>query len=124
MSEVQGRRRALFGSLEDDEADGDAGWRCCGTTTAADWGSTDRDLEAAEEWLEDWRVAVAEPRGAATGPVVQAVRDALADDLDAPAAAAAIRRWSVATNEGADRSEEGAGGVIRTLVDARLGLLL
>ena len=90
----------------------------------ADWEWTDRDLEAAEEWLEDWRVAVAEPRGAATGPVVQAVRDALADDLDAPAAAAAIRRWSVATNEGADRSEEGAGDVIRTLVDARLGLLL
>ena len=90
----------------------------------SDWEWTDRDLEAAEEWLEDWRVAVAEPRGAATGPVVQAVRDALADDLDAPAAAAAIRRWSVATNEGADRSEEGAGDVIRTLVDARLGLLL
>ena len=90
----------------------------------SDWEWTDRDLEAAEEWLEDWRVAVAEPRGAATAPVVQAVRDALADDLDAPAAAAAIRRWSVATNEGADRSEEGAGDVIRALVDARLGLLL
>jgi L-cysteine:1D-myo-inositol 2-amino-2-deoxy-alpha-D-glucopyranoside ligase len=90
----------------------------------SDWEWTDRDLEAAEEWLQDWRVAVAEPWGAATGPVVQAVRDALSDDLDAPAAAAAVRRWSVATNEGADRSEEGAGDVVRALVDARLGLLL
>jgi L-cysteine:1D-myo-inositol 2-amino-2-deoxy-alpha-D-glucopyranoside ligase len=90
----------------------------------SDWEWRQADLERAEEWLEDWRVAVAQPRGAATAAVVQAVRDALADDLDAPAAAAAIRRWSVATNEGADLSEPGAGDVVRALVDARLGILL
>jgi L-cysteine:1D-myo-inositol 2-amino-2-deoxy-alpha-D-glucopyranoside ligase len=67
---------------------------------------------------------VSQPLGAATRPVVEAVRAALADDLDAPAATEAVRRWSVATNEGADRSEPGAGEVIRRLVDARLGIAL
>ena len=90
----------------------------------SDWEWTDADLSVAETWLEDFRVAVAEPEGAATGPLVAAVREALAGDLDAPAALEAVRRWSVATNEGADRSEAGAGDVVRRLLDARLGLLL
>jgi L-cysteine:1D-myo-inositol 2-amino-2-deoxy-alpha-D-glucopyranoside ligase len=87
-----------------------------------DWEWTDRDLSVAQAWLADLRAAVAQERGAATGPLVAAVRQALATDLDAPAAAEAIRRWSVATNEGADRSEPGAGEVVRRLVDARLGI--
>ena len=44
--------------------------------------------------------------------------------LDAPAAVAAVQAWAVATNDGADRTQAGAGEVIRRLVDARLGLLL
>jgi L-cysteine:1D-myo-inositol 2-amino-2-deoxy-alpha-D-glucopyranoside ligase len=90
----------------------------------SDWEWTDRDLSQAQTWLADWRAAVSQPLGAATRPVVEAVRAALADDLDAPAATEAVRRWSVATNEGADRSEPGAGEVIRRLVDARLGIAL
>jgi len=89
----------------------------------ADWEWTARDLIDAETWLADWRSAVARPAGAASAPVVEAVREALAIDLDAPAATEAVRRWSAATNE-ADRSEQGAGEVIRRLVDARLGILL
>ncbi|CAA9336413.1 MAG: L-cysteine:1D-myo-inosityl 2-amino-2-deoxy-alpha-D-glucopyranoside ligase MshC [uncultured Nocardioidaceae bacterium] len=92
----------------------------------SDWNWTDADLRRAQTWLTDWRVAVRESsgsgRGAATAPVVHEVREALADDLDAPSATEAVRRWSVATNEGADRSEQGAGDVIRRLVDARLGI--
>jgi L-cysteine:1D-myo-inositol 2-amino-2-deoxy-alpha-D-glucopyranoside ligase len=90
----------------------------------SDWEWTPADLGVAETWLEDWRVAAREPRGAATAPVVSAVRAALANDLDAPAAVAAVRRWSVATNEGADRFEPAAGEVIRTLVDGCLGIEL
>ena len=71
----------------------------------SDWEWTGDDLRVAEEWLADWRAAVARPEGAATAPVVEAVRAALADDLDAPAAVDAVRRWAVATNEGADTSE-------------------
>ena len=90
----------------------------------SDWEWTDADLRRAQTWLADWRAAVAQPRGAATGPVVSAVRQALAEDLDAPAAIEAVRQWSVATNDGADRSEPGAGDVVRRLLDARLGILL
>jgi L-cysteine:1D-myo-inositol 2-amino-2-deoxy-alpha-D-glucopyranoside ligase len=90
----------------------------------SDWEWTGDDLRVAEEWLAEWRAAVARPAGAATAPVVEAVRAALAHDLDAPAAVDAVRRWAVATNEGADNSEPGAGDVVRRLVDASLGLSL
>jgi len=90
----------------------------------SDWEWTDADLRRAQTWLADWRAAVAQPRGAATGPVVSAVRHALAEDLDAPAAIEAVRRWSVATNEGAENSESEAGDVVRRLLDARLGIRL
>ena len=90
----------------------------------SDWEWTDADLRRAQTWLADWRAAVAQPRGAATGPVVSAVRQALAEDLDAPAAIEAVRRWSVATNEGAENSESEAGDVVCRLLDARLGIRL
>ena len=90
----------------------------------SDWEWTDADLERAEDRLLSLRHAVSLPEGAATGALVAEVREALADDLDAPRALAALRRWEVATNEGADRSEPGAGDVVRRLVDARLGVLL
>ena len=88
----------------------------------SDWEWT--DLERAQDRLASLRHAVSLPEGAATAAVVSEVREALADDLDAPRALAALRRWEVATNEGADRSEPGAGDVVRRLVDARLGVLL
>ena len=90
----------------------------------SDWEWTTEDLETATSWLGEIREAVAQPYGASTAPVVAQVREALADDLDAPAALAAVRRWAAATTEGTDRSETGAGDVIRRLLDARLGLAL
>ena len=90
----------------------------------SDWEWTSRDLVDAETWLAAWRTAVEQPTGAATAPVVKAVREALADDLDAPAATEAVERWSMATNEGDGGPEQGAGEVVRRLVDARLGILL
>ena len=94
----------------------------------SDWEWTEEELRGGESWLAEWRVAVetssGSGMGAATGPAVVAVRQALAEDLDAPAATEAVRRWARATNEGADRSERGAGEVIRELVDARLGIAL
>jgi L-cysteine:1D-myo-inositol 2-amino-2-deoxy-alpha-D-glucopyranoside ligase len=89
-----------------------------------DWEWTDADLEGAVALLEDLRLAVARPTGAATSSVVRGVRHALAEDLDAPMALQALRRWAAATNDGTDRSEPGAGEVVRRLVDARLGIRL
>jgi L-cysteine:1D-myo-inositol 2-amino-2-deoxy-alpha-D-glucopyranoside ligase len=90
----------------------------------SDWEWTDADLQRAEESLASLRAAVEQPEGAATSALVPAVRQALADDLNAPLALTALQRWALATNEGADRSEPGAGHVVRQLVDARLGVLL
>ena len=90
----------------------------------SDWEWTDKDLGWALEVLPSLRRAVAQTSGAATGPVVEEVLAALADDLDAPRALEALRGWEVATNEGADRSEPGAGDVIAQLADAALGLQL
>jgi L-cysteine:1D-myo-inositol 2-amino-2-deoxy-alpha-D-glucopyranoside ligase len=89
-----------------------------------DWEWTTADLEWAQDALPALRAAVAETNGARTGPVVAAVLAALPDDHDAPRALDAFRRWEVATNEGADLSEPGAGEVIRRLADAALGLEL
>jgi L-cysteine:1D-myo-inositol 2-amino-2-deoxy-alpha-D-glucopyranoside ligase len=90
----------------------------------SDWEWTDGDLERAQELLATLRAAVQRPEGAVTTALVPAVRRALADDLNAPLALTALQRWAVATNDGADRSESGAGDVVRRLVDARLGVLL
>ena len=89
-----------------------------------DWEWTDADLQGAVALLEDLRLAVARPTGAVTSSVVRGVRHALAEDLDAPMALQALRRWAAATNDGTDRSEPGAGEVVRRLVDARLGIHL
>ena len=90
----------------------------------SDWEWTGADLTRAEELLASLRAAVQRPGGAATSSVVRGVREALAEDVDAPRALATLQRWALATNEGVDRSEPGAGDVVRRLVDARLGVLL
>ena len=73
--------------------------------------------------LDAWRLAVAAGAGAPAGPVVETVLAALADDLDAPRAAAAIEEWAVAPRAGATDDPD-AGTTIRALADAALGLRL
>ncbi len=92
----------------------------------SDWEWDQADVPAAEARLEAWRAAVAAPAGAPTGPVVDAVLAALADDLDAPTALRLLDRWaeaSAVTDLGED-SEPGAGEVVRALADAALGVAL
>ena len=54
-------------------------------------------LRDAEERLAQWRAACAAPVAAPAAPVVAEVRSALAEDLDTPAALAAIDRWAMQT---------------------------
>jgi L-cysteine:1D-myo-inositol 2-amino-2-deoxy-alpha-D-glucopyranoside ligase len=75
----------------------------------SDWEWTDADLQRAEESLASLRAAVEEPEGAATSALVPAVRQALADDLNAPLALSALQRWALATNEGVGWSTPGSG---------------
>ncbi|HLR85648.1 MAG TPA: cysteine--1-D-myo-inosityl 2-amino-2-deoxy-alpha-D-glucopyranoside ligase [Nocardioidaceae bacterium] len=84
-----------------------------------DWEWTDDDLPAAERRIARWRTAldhdtVADPRA-----LVADVRAALADDLDAPTALAAVDAWAEATLAG------GSGGEardVRAALDSLLGL--
>lgn len=84
-----------------------------------DWEWTDAQLTQARERLARWRAAVARPAGAAAGPVLDAVRRALADDLNSPAALAAVDAWASASGDDA-----GAPALVRALVDALLGIAL
>jgi L-cysteine:1D-myo-inositol 2-amino-2-deoxy-alpha-D-glucopyranoside ligase len=103
----------------------------------ADWEWTDDVLAEAHRRLERWRAAVApagtgagdEVRavsGAAPAPaaaVLAAVRERLADDLNAPGAVAAVDAWadSVLAAGGAAPQE---ADLVRDTVDALLGVVL
>ncbi|MDP3969473.1 MAG: cysteine--1-D-myo-inosityl 2-amino-2-deoxy-alpha-D-glucopyranoside ligase [Nocardioides sp.] len=88
-----------------------------------DWEWTPDQLATADADLARWRSAVLPGAGAVTAPVVAVVLEALADDLDAPRAVAAIDGWADATLLGAT-DDPAAGDVVRRLVDAALGIAL
>lgn len=80
-------------------------------------------LADAVERLARWRAAVSRPDGPSADALVEEVREALADDLDSPAALAAVDRW--AALQGAEGgTDEGAPGLVSRTVDALLGVAL
>ena len=92
-----------------------------------DWEWTDQDLWVSVDMLDRWRRAVALGAGAPAAPVVGAVLNALAADLDAPAAVAAVDAWVDATlgvNGLAETGDLDAATSIAHLLDAALGLAL
>jgi L-cysteine:1D-myo-inositol 2-amino-2-deoxy-alpha-D-glucopyranoside ligase len=93
----------------------------------SDWEWTDDQLWESVDRLSVWRRALAVGAGASAAPVVDAVLRALAADLDAPTAVAAVDAWAEATlgTAGlADTRDAEAGATMRSLLDAALGLLL
>jgi len=92
------------------------------------WEWTDDDLVAAQTRLDHWRAALAGNGGPEAATTLAAVRAALADDLDAPRALAAVDAWADrALADGAsdgDGWDEGAPGVVARTVDALLGVRL
>ncbi|SFD39974.1 cysteine--1-D-myo-inosityl 2-amino-2-deoxy-alpha-D-glucopyranoside ligase [Streptomyces aidingensis] len=89
----------------------------------SDWEWTDPVLAEAEARLARWRAAVSRPDGPAAGRLVEEIREALADDLDAPAALAAFDRWAAAQH-GAGGDDPGAPGIAARAADALLGVAL
>ena len=92
----------------------------------SDWEWDDAELWAAVDTLAEWRRAFALHAGAPSAPVVAEVLAAMADDLDAPRACAAVDAWVKATLGGngmADASDPGAADAVKTLVDAALGIV-
>jgi L-cysteine:1D-myo-inositol 2-amino-2-deoxy-alpha-D-glucopyranoside ligase len=93
----------------------------------ADWEWTDDLLWDAVDTVALWRRALALGAGAPAAPVVQEILAALADDLDAPRALAAVDRWVAATlgTDGlADTSDPDAALSMIAALDAALGLSL
>ena len=99
-----------------------------------DWDWTAGLLESASARLAAWRAAVAassrsgpasRTAGAVSdGPgrsVLTAIRERLADDLDAPGAVAVVDDWARAAAEG---RQDGSGALVRRAVDALLGIAL
>jgi len=89
----------------------------------SDWEWTDAELWDAVDTLTRWRHALNGDAGAPADRVVPAVLAALANDLDAPAALAAVDAWVSETDEGA-AGQPGSPAAVRTLLDAALGLHL
>jgi L-cysteine:1D-myo-inositol 2-amino-2-deoxy-alpha-D-glucopyranoside ligase len=88
-----------------------------------DWEWTEDDLVRAESRLEQWRAAAGLAAGPAGAPVLDGIRERLADDLDAPGALSVVDRWAAEALEsgGADAA---APGLVRDSVDALLGIHL
>jgi L-cysteine:1D-myo-inositol 2-amino-2-deoxy-alpha-D-glucopyranoside ligase len=113
-----------------------------------DWDWTDEGLAEAVGRMARWRAAVARaseagPAGVQAGPagavpepsgsagalpvpsgddVLAAVRERLADDLDAPGALAAVDRWAEVTLAASEPGN--SGPLVRQAVDALLGVAL
>ncbi|MCL2581254.1 MAG: cysteine--1-D-myo-inosityl 2-amino-2-deoxy-alpha-D-glucopyranoside ligase [Streptosporangiales bacterium] len=94
----------------------------------SDWEWTDGVLAEATQRLARWRAAVSAASGAGSAapvpparPVLDTVRERLADDLDAPGAVAAIDAWAAAAGAGAPEAE---AALIRDTADALLGIAL
>ena len=84
----------------------------------ADWEYRPELLGRAATRLAAWRAAVVRP-GAPAAPTVAAIRAALADDLDAPTALAAVDEWA-----GRGGTDPAAGPEVVRAVDALLGVAL
>ena len=85
--------------------------------TDREW--TPATLAAGEQRLERWRAGVRRPVGAPGGELLAQVRGALADDLDTPAALAAVDAWSAAPGDDPE-----APSLVADVVDALLGVRL
>ena len=94
----------------------------------SDWEWLDAELWDAVDTLGSWRRALSLGSGAPAGPVVTEVLAAMADDLDAPRAVAAVQAWVDATlgatGHLADTSDPDASLTMHSLLDAALGLAL
>ncbi|QAY62485.1 cysteine--1-D-myo-inosityl 2-amino-2-deoxy-alpha-D-glucopyranoside ligase [Xylanimonas allomyrinae] len=82
-----------------------------------EWEWVDGELDAAVERLATWRSALAAPTAGDGTKVLEGVRAALADDLDAPAALAVVDGWAASPAR-----EDPA--LVAAAVDALLGVAL
>ena len=88
-----------------------------------DWDWTEELLTSATERLDRWREAVRLDAGLNATETIATLRAALADDLDAPAALAAVDGWAGASTA-IDADDADAPALIARACDALLGVRL
>ncbi|MBM2619934.1 cysteine--1-D-myo-inosityl 2-amino-2-deoxy-alpha-D-glucopyranoside ligase [Actinoplanes sp. LDG1-06] len=84
---------------------------------------TDDVLKAGQERLARWRSAAAAPAGPSGEGLLAAVREALGNDLDSPAALAVVDAWAEAALSNVGEDDQAPALMART-VDALLGVRL
>ncbi len=89
----------------------------------SDWTWTDADIDTAVERLDAWRAAVAAESAIPAAGVISGVRGALANNLDAPAALAAVDEWARATSAG-EGTDARAGKAVKQALNSLLGVAL
>ena len=94
----------------------------------SDWEWFPEVLEEAEQRLARWRAAVSRPDAPPADDLLARLRADLADDLDTPAAIAAIDAWAAWATEPAPDDDTAldpaAPGLVSRAVDALLGIAL
>ncbi|TNB72393.1 cysteine--1-D-myo-inosityl 2-amino-2-deoxy-alpha-D-glucopyranoside ligase [Arthrobacter sp. BB-1] len=90
----------------------------------SDWSWTEDGFQDAKSALAAWHSALAHaPEGSAL-PLIAEMRAALAADLDAPAAVAAVSRWAELANNAAGPASPADQAMVKAAVDALLGVVL
>jgi L-cysteine:1D-myo-inositol 2-amino-2-deoxy-alpha-D-glucopyranoside ligase len=89
-----------------------------------DWEWTSADLADAEQRLASWRTAAAAPRGVATEDTIEAIRQAIRDDLDTPSALRAVDIWAAASFDLDEGDDPEGPRRVSEAVDALLGIAL
>ena len=84
-----------------------------------DWFWTDADLLESQKRLDTWRAAITRGTGPDGAALVDALRAALTNDLDTPAALAALDHWSETTGD-----DPTSPALITQAADALLGIKL
>jgi L-cysteine:1D-myo-inositol 2-amino-2-deoxy-alpha-D-glucopyranoside ligase len=86
--------------------------------TNRDW--TNRGLADAQLRLARWREQLSRPAGPDATETIWRMREALATDLDSPAALKAVDDWCALPRSASDRP--GEPGIISRAIDALLGI--
>ncbi len=90
----------------------------------SDWSWTDEGFAAAKADLAAWRTALDHAPEGSGKALLAEIREALAADLNAPAAVAAISRWARSANDGGAAASPADSILAKDAVDALLGIRL
>jgi L-cysteine:1D-myo-inositol 2-amino-2-deoxy-alpha-D-glucopyranoside ligase len=90
----------------------------------SDWSWTDEGFTDAKQRLGRWRSALAAAPAGSGAPLLEDMRSALGNDLDAPAALAAVDRWADLAQAGQAEPSTADEALVRDAVDALLGVEL